>query len=198
MVRIMRAAWTVAVAVPVLSLGSAAHTGQASGAPLQVNATDAPMCSLRDLSVAAVRGSAVSNQEAILVRFRNTSPISCTLTGYPDAAAIRPGASAAAKDRLSIYNGGWTSGLPPLVVLRHGQSASALVGGAAVTTEGQSNACDAKTYRTVRISLPGGKRSVLLSARLPGEGTLYLPSCAGVWVTPFAPGVGWFLPVPEH
>ncbi|HEX4434848.1 MAG TPA: DUF4232 domain-containing protein [Acidimicrobiales bacterium] len=196
MTRIGRAARTTALGIASLLVGCLLQAGQASAASVQTTAPGVPTCALRNLSVTAVKGSAVSNQEAILIRFRDTSRTSCALSGYPKAVALRPGTSSVALDRLSIYNGGWTSGLPPLVVLRHGQSASALVGGTSTTREGQSTACDTQTYKTVRISLGGGKGSVLLSAHIPGDGPLYLPSCAGVSVTPFAPGVGWFLPAP--
>ena len=106
---------------------------------------------------------------------------------------MRPGTFSSAKDRVNIYNGGWTGTQLPLVLLQPGQSASAVVGGASVTLEGQSTACYDEQYKTVRVSVPGSSSAVTLSAALPTEGS-YLPSCAGVWVTPFAPGVGWFLP----
>ena len=184
----------LALGTLLIPLGWVAQTGSVSAASSQSNQASAPRCVLRDLSVTAVGGSAVSNQEAILLRFRNTGRIGCTLNGYPKVVALRPGASSTAKDRLNIYNGGWTGSQVPVVDLQPGQSASAVVGGVSATLEGQSTACYHQMYRTVRVSIPLSSGTVTLSARLPKEGSLYLPSCAGVSVTPFASGVGWFLP----
>jgi hypothetical protein len=147
------------------------------------------------LSIAVAGGSAASNQEAILLRFRNVGHNACALLGYAKVVAIRPGANTTAKDRLNIYNGGWTGTEPPHVLLRPGQSASAVVGGASVG-RGVSSACSHERYKTIRVSIPGERGSLRFSALIPREG-LYLPSCAGVWVTPFALGVSWFLPNPH-
>jgi hypothetical protein len=178
----------------LIPLGWVVQSGPASAAESQPNETSAPHCVPRDLSVTVVGGSAVSNQEAILLRFRNSGRSDCTLHGYPKVVALRPGASSTAKDRLSIYNGGDTGNHVPVVVLKPGQSASAVVGGASMTREGQSTACSHEPYRTVHVSIPGGRGAVTVSAHLPRDGSLYLPSCAGVWATPFVAGVGWFLP----
>jgi hypothetical protein len=164
----------------------------ASGAKRQANASTAT-CSLGSLAVTVAGGSAASNQEALLLRFRNTGRTACSLFGFPKVAAVRPGANATAKDRLSIYNGGWTGNVPPRVLLRRGQSASAVIGGAGVPAEGVSTACYHQPFKSFRVSIAAEKGSLRFSALLPKEG-LYLPSCAGVWVTLFAPGVAWFLP----
>jgi hypothetical protein len=170
-------------------------TSEVSAASPQANATSAPQCSLRNLSVTVVGGSAASNQEAMLLRFRNQGRGVCTLGGYPKVVALRPGAFSTAADRLNIYNGGWTGSQPPVVVLQRHQSASAVVGGGANPREGVSTACYHQRYKSVQVSIPGSRGFVKLAALLPKEG-MYLPSCAGVAVTPFAPGVGWFLPSP--
>src|SRR6185312_16547836 len=108
----------------------------ASGAPPGTAAAATPRCSLRNLSVSVVGGGAASNQEAMLLRFRNKGRTGCILHGYPRVVAIRPGASSTAHDRLNTYNGGWTGTQPPLVVLQSGQAASAVVGGGANPVEG--------------------------------------------------------------
>jgi Domain of unknown function (DUF4232) len=159
----------------------------------QADASSTATCSLRDLSVTVAAGSAVSNQEAMLMTFLDKAHSTCSLPGYPNVVATRPGLSATAKDRLSIYNGGWTGTELPHVVLHHGQSASVVIGGASTAVHGVTTACYHQRYRTIHVSIPGATGSLHFSALLPEEG-LYLPSCAGVWVTPFAPGVGWFLP----
>ncbi len=184
----------LALGILLIPLGWVTQTAPVSASSPQSNKASAPRCVLRNLSVTVVGGSAASNQEAILLRFRNTGRTGCTLNGYPKVVALRPGASSTAKDRMNIYNGGWTGDQVPVVVLQPGQSASAVVGGASTTLEGQSTACYHQSYRTVRVSVPGSGSSVTLSAHLPKEGPLYLPSCAGVLTTPFVPGVGWFLP----
>jgi Protein of unknown function (DUF4232) len=185
--------FNLALGTVVVLLGWAAEIGGTAAASARSNESSAPECSLSDLSVTAVGGSAASNQEAILLKFQTKGRASCILHGYPKVVALRPGASSTAKERLSIYNGGWTGSEPPVVVLQPGKSASAVVGGASSTRMGQSNACYRPSYRTVRISIPGSRGSVTISARLPKEGALCLPSCQGVTVTPFAPSVGWFL-----
>jgi Protein of unknown function (DUF4232) len=187
--------WTLILAMGSL-LAPLAWCVQAGGAFANlshIGSANAPMCSLRNLSVSVVGGSAASNQEAMLLRFRNKGRSSCALYGYPKVVAVRPGLFSTAKDRLNIYNGGWTGTQPPLIVLQRDQSASAVVSGASATLEGQSTACYHQRYKTVRVSVPGSSGSATFSAALPKEG-LYLPSCAGVLVTPFAPGVGWFRP----
>lgn len=173
---------------------------QAGGASTNSSHTGSAIpstCSLRSLSVTVVGGSAASNQEAMLLRFRNKGLTSCALYGYPRVVAVRSGVVSSATDRVNIYNGGWTGTQLPLVLLQRGQSASAVVGGASVTLEGQSTGCYHQQYKTVRVSVPGSTGTVTFSAALPTEGS-YLPSCAGVWVTPFARGVGWFLPQPPR
>ena len=106
--------------------------GQTSSASEHIALTEGvsvPTCSLRNLSITVVGASAASNQEAMLVGFHNKSRGTCTPSGYPEVVAIRPGASSTAKPSLNIYNGGWTGAAPaPLVVLHHGQPASAIVG----------------------------------------------------------------------
>jgi hypothetical protein len=129
----------------------------------------------------------------MLLRFRNEGRTACSVDGYPVIIAVRPGTSSTAADRLNIYNGGWTGSQPALVELEPGQSASAVVGGGAVARGRGNTACYHQRYKSVRVSIPPGRGVVTLSALLPKEG-MYLPSCAGVAVTPFAPGVGWFLP----
>jgi hypothetical protein len=187
--------WTLTLAIGsfLVPLVWCVQAGGASTNSSHTDGASAPMCSLRNLSVAVVGGSAASNQEAMLLRFRNKGRTSCTLYGYPKVVAVRPGAFSSAKDRVNIYNGGWTGTQLPVVLVQRGQSASAVVGGASVTLQGQSTTCYHERFKTVHVSVPGSSRLVTFSAALPNEG-LYLPSCAGVWVTPFVPGVGWFLP----
>ncbi|HEX4175618.1 MAG TPA: DUF4232 domain-containing protein [Acidimicrobiales bacterium] len=169
-------------------------TSNVSAASPRTNAASAPRCSLRNVSVTVAGGSAASNQEAMLLRFRNRGRTACSLDGYPKIIAVRPGNSSTAADRLNIYNGGWTGSQPPVVELEPGQSASAVVGGGAIAREGGGNrACYHQRYKSVQVSIAASRGVVTLSALLPKEG-MYLPSCAGVAVTPFAPGVGWFLP----
>lgn len=188
-----RGLFALAVGSLLMTLGWVSQSGPVSATSSQSKETTAPRCVLENLSVTAVRGSAASNQEAILLRFRNSGRTACTLNGYPKVVALRPGASLTAKDRLSIYNGGVTGNQVPVVVLQPGQSASAVVGGTSTTLEGQSTACYRQPYKTMHVSIPGSEGSVTLSAHLPREGPLYLPSCAGVLATPFVAGVGWFL-----
>jgi hypothetical protein len=177
----------------VLSVAGLTPTSEVSAASPQANTESVPQCSLRHLSVTVVGGSAASNQEAMLLRFRNEGPGACTLDGYPQVVAVRPGRSSTASERLNIYNGGWTGSQPPVVMLQSHQSASAVVGGGAIPRQGVSTACYHQRYKSVQVSIPGSRGVVNLKALLPKEG-MYLPSCAGVAVTPFAPGVGWFLP----
>lgn len=177
----------------LVPLSCVTPTNEVSAASARTNAASAPRCSLLNLSVTVVGGSAASNQEAMLLRFRNKGRTACSLNGYPEIIVVRPGTASTAADRLNIYNGGWTGPQPPLVELQTGQSASAVVGGGAIAREGVSTACYHQRYKSVRVSIPGSRGVVTLSALLPKEG-MYLPSCAGVAVTPFAPGVGWFLP----
>ena len=132
----------------ILAMGSflvplvwCAQAGKASTNSSQANDANAPMCSLRNLSVTVVGGSAASDQEAMFLRFRNKGRTSCALDRYPKVVAVRPGLFSTAKDRVNIYNGGWTGTQPPLVVLQRDKSASAVVGGASATLEGQSTAC---------------------------------------------------------
>jgi hypothetical protein len=116
-------------------LGLVTQVGPVSAASPQSNEASAPRCVLRNLSITVVGGSAVSNQEAILLRFRNAGRTGYTLNGYPKVVALRPGASSTTRHRLNIYNGGWTRNQVPVVVLQPGQSASAVVGGASTTLE---------------------------------------------------------------
>ncbi len=187
--------WIPASAILLTPLAWVTPTSEVSAASPQANAASSPPCSLHDLSVTVVGGSAASNQEAMLVRFLNKGRVACTLDGYPKVVAVRGGFTSTAANRLNVYNGGWTGAQPPLVVLEARQSASAVVGGGAIPREGVGTACYHQRYESVLVSIPGSRGVVRLSARLPKEG-MYLPSCAGVMVTPFARGVGWFLPRP--
>jgi hypothetical protein len=155
-------------------------------------ATQVRACSLNRLSVTVPSASAAGGTEGMLIAFRNVSPNTCQLHGYPEVVAARRGASFTAIASASTYLGGLLpGGAPPLVTLRPGSTASVVVAAGDNPRSSTSSPCVHERYKSVTVWLPGLPDSKKLSARLPREATS-LPSCSSVEVTPFQKGLTWF------
>jgi hypothetical protein len=128
----------------------------------------------------------------MLIALRNTGAATCQLQGYPKVVARRPGASSTAISSPSTYLGGLAPNVsPPLISLKRGSSASAVVA-AGDNPRVATSPCVHQRYKTVKVSLPDQAGAKSLTAEVPNQATS-LPSCSPVEVAPFQKGVTWGL-----
>ena len=148
-------------------------------------------CRASQISVAAAQqlGAAVSG--GWLVRYRNISSSTCTLSGYPTVVGlVSPTGPATVAAHVSLgYLGGWQSAKPvPTVVLaaRTGVASSIVE---YVSDSTAQNLCWDKArpvwFHFLRLELPGSTRPFALPVP---EGLF----CSGLITTPIVPGTtGW-------
>jgi hypothetical protein len=116
----------------------------------------------------------------VILIFKNTSPQTCKLTGYPGVAGLNAAGNQAiqATRTLNGYTGGVPTGrIPPVVTLTTGQSASAFVEGTDVPT-GNQTSCP--TYPKLLVTPPNTTQQVTIDTSMPG--------CSPVQVHPVVPG----------
>jgi Protein of unknown function (DUF4232) len=138
-------------------------------------------CTFSQLSISLGQPGAGLGHEGAAILFTNAGTSECSLSGYPGVAALdSSGAQVQQAQRTpNGYLGGMETGssTPPVVDLRAGAVASALVEGTDVP-EGTATSC--ATYPALLVTPPTSSRSVKL--------TLSLPGCSPLQVHPVVSG----------
>ena len=126
-------------------------------------------CTSAQLSISLGQTGAGLGHEGGTILFTNTGTTACSLSGYPGVAALSSaGAQVQQAQRTpNGYLGGMETGstTPPLVDLRPGAVASALVEGTDVP-EGTATSCP--TYPALLVTPPTSTHSTRIALSLPG------------------------------
>lgn len=149
----------------------------------QVGALGTPSCRDGQLSVSGVNGGGAAVTWSWIIRYRNVSPVRCTLSGYPTVVGLIGTVGVRlAQHELNGYMGGWTGASssgkqkPPTVTLRARTGvASSMI---EVTSASASGTCPHLTSLWVKI--PGGARPWVFSVRIV--------DCSNFSTNPFVPG----------
>jgi hypothetical protein len=122
-------------------------------------------CPLSQLAVSDQKGSAGSTHRSVILIFRNTSAVTCHLTGYPGVAALNSTDQQIAQATRTLHGhlGGATSA--GTVTLAAGASASATVEALAIDAT-TGNGCAA--YAGILVTPPNETHSIKLA--WPGDG----------------------------
>jgi hypothetical protein len=142
-------------------------------------------CVTAQLKISLTHTGALAGQAGGYLKFTNTSDTPCRMSGWPAVTGLTPtGQATRLRHMQSSMFGAWHySAPPPVVTLRPGDSAYAIVA-AGNKPAGASTRCPAP-YARLRVSPPGDSRNVTISAWLPGA-VSYLPSCKSADGTPTA------------
>jgi hypothetical protein len=157
----------------------------ASAARTSVQPT-AVACSGTQLTPHVMVGLGGAGHWSSLIVVRNAGKVPCLVRGYP---AVRIAVSARAPSaEVAETPRGFTGGLPlgaspPTVVLRVGETASAIMEGTDVPT-GTATTCP--TYPSYAIIVPGQRRAVTIDEAIE--------NCSGVAVHPFVVGFNGSFP----
>jgi hypothetical protein len=155
-------------------------TAPAAGSAPAAGAAGPVECTLANLSVTTGKPGVASGHHRALLVFTDTGATSCTMQGYPGVALLDAGSAQVAQARRTAqgYSGGLPYGQsPPLVSLRPGQSASAIVEALATEPDGVT-AC--KPWSGLLVTVPDDTRSTQLLWNAGG--------CADPQVHPVVPG----------
>ena len=147
------------------------------------------MCKNGQIAVTVLRGGAAAGSIGQVIGFVNVSKVACTLTGYPGVAGLdaRGRQVIQAQRQLMGMLGGLANGAtaPPTVILRPGQSASAMV-------EGSDNPVGTATsctyYPSLLVTPPNLTRPMKVTETLSGSTVPGFPGCSGIRVDPVVPG----------
>lgn len=144
----------------------------------------APRCRISQLRVALHHSGAAAGTVGAYITVTNTSLATCSIKGWPVVAGITAsGRSDRATDYSALLGEPHVSGVPE-VILNPSETALAVVAAHDNPPQGEKRCPPA--YKKLRIALPGSTDSIVVSAWLPALGA-YVPSCAGLGVTMFAP-----------
>jgi hypothetical protein len=150
-----------------------------NGTPATEVALVLPRCAATQLRVSGIEANGAAVSAGWIVRLRNASAHSCTLSGYPSVQGINQwnGAVLTAAHTLNSYIGGWNSSKPvPTVDLKaKGGVASFLLD---FVTNNNYRACPYVTM--LRVSIPRSTTVFTLKSRLQ--------VCKYFQVHPFLPG----------
>lgn len=165
-----------------------ASAGPASASPASpvatggsTSAAGSAECKLASLSVTAGKPGAAGGHSRVVLAFINTGTAPCTMQGYPGVAILDAGSAQVAQARRTAqgYMGGLPAGQsPPLVSLRPGDSASAIIEALSANPDG--TAC--KPWSGLLVTAPDDTRSTQLVWAAGG--------CADPQVHPVVPGLG--------
>lgn len=169
---------------------------QPASPPRSSVAAGAHDCRGGQLAISFVRKGAVMGQAGGLLRFTNTSGVSCRISGWPRVIAVtRSERKARASRSLQsmLFATFWQHIRPvPRLTLAQGVSGYAVLGGVdnPAAAGRESSAWQCPTARRLLVSPPGSRRRVTLSGFLypSGPNQIYLPLCGGrLWVEPIRP-----------
>jgi hypothetical protein len=136
-------------------------------------------CAMSQLKVALTNTGAVAGQAGGYLRFTNDSHAICSLSGWPVVSGVTAsGRATTFRHARSAMYGAWRYSAPlPALTLRPGASGYAVIA-ADDLPAGTQTSCPAPDVR-LRVAAPGSKKSILISARLPGARS-YLPTCRSI------------------
>jgi len=164
-----------------------ASAGPASASPASpvptggsTSAAGSAECKLESLSVTAGKPGAAGGHSRVVLAFINTGTAPCTMQGYPGVAILDAGSAQVAQARRTAqgYMGGLPAGQsPPLVSLRPGDSASAIIEALSANPDG--TAC--KPWSGLLVTAPDDTRSTQLVWAAGG--------CADPQIHPVVPGL---------
>jgi hypothetical protein len=172
---------------PTGAVSSGSPTATASANPASpvatggsTSATGTAECKLANLSVTAGKPGVAAGHSRVVLAFINTGAAPCTMQGYPGVAILDAGSAQVAQARRTAqgYMGGLPAGQsPPLVSLRPGDSASAIIEALSANPDG--TAC--KPWSGLLVTAPDDTRSTQLVWAAGG--------CADPQVHPVVPGL---------
>jgi len=153
--------------------------------PSSASAADPGACVTSQLKISLTNTGALAGQAGGYLKFTNKGGTPCRMTGWPAVTGLTASGQATRLRhlQLSMFGAWHYSAPPPVVALKPGDSAYAIVA-ADDKPAGSSNRCPAP-YARLRVSPPGNSGNVTISAWLPGAGS-YLPSCASANGSPTA------------
>jgi Protein of unknown function (DUF4232) len=175
----------VRVATIVAVLSALALAGSAPALPIAP-----PRCATAQLHIRVTHTGVAAGTVGGYLAFTNRLRSPCNLRGWPTLTALRPGASTTAVHVHATMFGPYVGGTGPYVRgvpsvrLRHGQTAVAAFT-AGDHGPGPTGACP-PPYRRLRVTPPGNRTSVLLSAWIAYYAQ-NLPSCTRIEVSMVVP-----------
>ena len=166
------------------SSSSSSSPANNTTSPSSASAADTSACVTSQLKISLTNTGALAGQAGGYLKFTNSSGTPCRITGWPAVTGLTAGGRATRLRhlQLSMFGAWHYSAPPPVVTLKPGDSAYAIV--AAEDKPAGSSNCPAP-YARLRVSSPGDSGNVTISAWLPGAGS-YLPSCASANGSPTA------------
>ena len=164
------------------SAASSAGTALSPGSPSPAS-SDA--CVTAQLKISIIDTGALAGQAGGYLQFTNDSHTLCRMSGWPAVIGLTAAGSGTRLRHLqSTMFGAWHyTAPPPVVTLRPGDSAYAVVAADDQSTGGNTR-CPAP-YLRLRVSPPGDSGNVTISAWLPGAGS-FLPACTSANGSPTA------------
>jgi len=170
-----------ACGLAVIACGSQASLGASSAGAAAASAkspdsSSPAACTTSGISVTLTNTGALGGQAGGYLKFTDQGRVPCRMTGWPVVVAVTAaGAATVARHAQLTMFGAWRYAAPlPVVVLKTGDSAYAVVA-ASDEPAGRSTHCPAP-YVRLRVSPPGDRDHVTISAWLPGARS-YLPAC---------------------
>ena len=151
-----------------------------------------PMCASAQLKIAARHVGAALGTAGGYLAFRNTSTVPCHLSGWPTVVGITAsgGAVPAEQRRSTMFGPDPPVQGVPVVVIRPGERAEAVFTVSDIPP-GQPPGATCPVYHYLRVTAPGGTRSVLLSTWFKSLGW-WLPACTDVWVSMVVPAASLY------
>jgi Protein of unknown function (DUF4232) len=166
--------------------GTTAASAKSPDSPSPAGDSSSPAaCTTSGISVTLTNTGALGGQAGGYLKFTDQGRVPCRMTGWPVVVAVTTaGTATAARHAQSTMFGAWRYAVPlPVVVLKTGDSAYAVVA-ASDEPAGSSTHCPAP-YVRLRVSPPGDRDYVTISAWLPGARS-YLPACTAIDGSPTA------------
>ena len=151
-----------------------------------------PACASAQLRIATRHIGAALGTVGGYLAFRNTSTTTCRLSGWPTVVGITASRRAlpAERRRSTMFGPDPPVQGVPVVVVRPGERAEAVFTVSDIPP-GQPPGATCPTYHYLRVTAPGGTRSVLLSAWFKSLGW-WLPACTDVWVSMVVPAASLY------
>jgi hypothetical protein len=167
------------------STGTAMASAKSPDSPSPSSDSSPAACTTSRTSVTLTNTGALGGQAGGYLKFTDEGRVPCRMTGWPVVVAVTAaGTATVARHAQSTMFGAWRYTAPlPVVVLEPGDSAYAVVA-ASDEPIGSSTHCPAP-YVRLRVSPPGDRDQVTISAWLPGARS-YLPACTAVDGSPTA------------
>jgi Protein of unknown function (DUF4232) len=168
-------------ALALVASSAAATTGWKHGP-----SAPARMCTRAQLKVSRGHSGVAAGTVGGYIGFTNRGEAPCRLSGWPTLVAV----SADGTSRTALHHRSTMFGPRPnirgvpVVILRHGERADAVFTGSDIPGPGETSC--RSPFRWLRVTPPGGSRSVVLTAWLPALAQL-MPNCGDIEVSMVVP-----------